>query len=153
MFRGTSLGMHPAAIVAVTLGSCAVIQAAANRRISSEWGLAPTIFLNGSVVILMCVAFYFAARRGWVDAIGSEARLSQMQMWWVLPGVFGFLLITGLPWAVGKIGATQVFVGVVFAQMATSLIWDRLAEGLELSWQRVLGVCLCAAGVAFATRG
>ena len=144
--------MHPATIAALTLGSFGVLQAALNRRVAATWGLAPTIFFNGVVVIVLCAAFYFAAKRGWVDAIEGETRLSQVRLWWILPGVFGFLLITGLPWAVGQIGATQVFVGVVFAQMATSLVWDRVVEGLELSWPRVVGACLCAAGVALTMR-
>ncbi|MEM6955132.1 MAG: DMT family transporter [Myxococcota bacterium] len=145
--------MNAATLVSLSLGSMAVLQAALNRRIATAWGLAPAILLNGIVVLVLCGAFYGAARRGWIDAVAEGASVGSMSLTWLLPGVFGFLLITGLPWAVGQIGATRVFVGVVFAQMATSLIWDRLVESIALTPSRILGAVLCAAGVALAASG
>ena len=143
--------MHPAVLVSLTLGSLGVVQAALNRRLAAQWGLAPAILLNGVVVMSLCIVFYVAARRGYIDAITHDGVSGSFRFSWLLPGLFGFLLITGLPWAIGKIGATQVFVGVVFAQMVTSLVWDRVVEGLDWSWGRFAGACLCAAGVAIAS--
>lgn len=129
----------------------AVLQAAFNRRIAATWGLAPTVALNAVVVLLFCIAFYFLARRGVVDGVIEGARFSDFKVLWLLPGLFGFLLITGLPWAISHVGATRVFVAVVSAQMLTSLLWDRFVEGIDLSWTRVLGAVLCVAGVVLAS--
>ena len=139
--------------VAFSLGAIAVFQAGLNRRIAATWGLAPTIFLNGVMVALLAGGFFFAAQRGWLDAVAPGASPSQLKIWWLLPGVFGFLLITGLPWAVARIGALEVFVGVVAAQMAASLIWDAVVERIALSPARVGGALLCLAGVARAVFG
>lgn len=142
---------HPAALVAFTLGCTAVVQASLNRRIAGQIGLAPTVLLNGVIVAACAGAFYFAARRGWVA--GMVANDARMSWWWLVPGVLGFALITGLPWAIARVGALQVFVVAVAAQMIASLAWDALVEGIPVNTLRATGAVVCVAGVALALYG
>lgn len=142
---------HPAALVAFALGCVAVVQASLNRRIAGQIGLAPAVLLNGAIVAVCAGAFYFAARRGWVPGmVSSDAKLA---WWWLVPGVLGFALITGLPWAIARVGALQVFVVAVAAQMIASLAWDALVEGIPVNALRATGAVVCVAGVALALYG
>ncbi len=142
---------HPAALVAFALGCIAVVQASLNRRIAGQIGLAPAVLLNGVIVACCAGAFYLAARRGLVSGVVAGA--SGFKWWWLIPGVFGFALITGLPWAIARVGALQVFVAAVAAQMLASLAWDALVEGIPVNALRATGAAVCVAGVALALYG
>lgn len=143
---------HPAALVAFALGCVAVVQASLNRRIAAQIGLAPAVLLNGLIVAACAGAFYFSARRGWIGGLVPSAEAT-FKWWWIIPGVLGFALITGLPWAIARVGALQVFVVAVAAQMIASLAWDALVEGIPVNAMRALGATVCVAGVALALYG
>ena len=66
----------------------------------------------------------------------------------ILPGIFGFCIIAGIPWAISKLGAAKVFVGIVVAQVTVSMLWDTLVDGKPLSWMRLAGALLAIVGVA-----
>jgi transporter family-2 protein len=142
---------HPAALVAFALGCVAVVQASLNRRIAGQIGLAPTVLMNGVIVAFCAGAFYLAARRGLVSALVEGH--ATLKWWWLVPGVLGFALITGLPWAIARVGALQVFVVAVAAQMIASLAWDALVEGIPVNALRATGAAVCVAGVALALYG
>ena len=139
--------------LAVLLGAVAVIQATINRQIAVRWGLAPAAILNTGVATIVATMFL-----GLVVTLGGTAftfqsglRLSEFRWYWVLPGIFGFLLVAGLPWAVHHIGASRVFVGLVAAQMITSLAWDHFAEGIPVTTARGAGALLAIASVVLAS--
>lgn len=144
--------MNPAFFVSFGLGTVAVLQAALNRRIAASFGLAPAIALNAVVVLFAAGCFLFAANRGWINAMGPETSLREIQWTWLIPGFFGFAIIAGLPWAIARIGALNVFVTVVAAQMTVSTAWDAVVEGVELSWTRIVGGLLAVAGAILASR-
>jgi len=81
----------------------------------------------------------------------SGARASELRFYWFLPGVFGFLLVAGLPWAAHHVGTLRVFVGVVAAQMITSLAWDHFAESIPVTATRITGALLAIASVVLAS--
>ena len=138
-----------ALVVPLVLGAVAVLQATLNRQVAATWGLAPASVLNMLVGLAWAGAFLLVVQAGRLDPELSrvEVRLGQMRWWWVLPGLFGFGLVTGLPWAVDKLGAQPVFVAVVGAQMVTSLLWDAYVEGVGVSAPRLLGGLLAVASV------
>ncbi len=144
--------MNPAFFVSFGLGTVAVLQAALNRRIATSFGLAPAIALNAVIVLLAAAGFLFAASRGWINAMGPQTSFREIRLFWLIPGFFGFAIIAGLPWAIARIGALNVFVTVVAAQMVVSTAWDAIIEGVELSWTRVVGGLLAVAGAILASR-
>ncbi|MBX3251092.1 MAG: DMT family transporter [Myxococcales bacterium] len=148
--EGTPAQMHPAALVAFLLGCVAVVQAGLNRRIAGTAGLATAVLYNGFVVLAFCGLFYAAARRG---LVGSVPEGVSFRWWWLVPGVLGFSLITGLPWAIARIGSLQVFVAAVAAQMVASLAWDAWVEGIPFNALRAAGAAVCVIGVALALYG
>ena len=144
--------MSIAVFVSVVLGVLSVLQATLNRHIAREWGLAPAAVLNTAVAVMLSLAFVaYGVWRGSdsdLSRVTFDARL--MRAWWVLPGCFGVALVVGLPWAVSKIGALPVFVGLIAAQVLTSALWDRLVDGAALSPPRIAGALLAVASVALA---
>jgi transporter family-2 protein len=135
--------------LAIFLGVLAVIQVTINRQVATRWGLAPATLLNTAVATLAAGIFL-----GFAVALGRDPflfqpglRLSGLRWYWLLPGVIGFMLVAGLPWAVHHVGALRVFVGVVAAQMVASLAWDHFAESNPATPTRIGGALLAIASV------
>lgn len=136
--------------LALLLGAAAVFQASLNRQIAVSVGLPAAALLNATVLLLIAaLGFSYALTTrsglpGEADALGV---LRHFSWWWCIPGMLGFALVMGLPYAVSKIGALNVFVAVVAAQMVTSLLWDTFVEGVQPSGMRAVGALLTVAGV------
>ena len=139
----------PYVAFSVLLGVIAVFQAAINRHIALRAGLALAALLNTSVATVIAAIVFVLARKtdpGFLYRPGVG--LWQAGWFWLLPGTFGFLLVALLPWAVHHVGALRVFVGVVAAQMLTSIAWDHLSESMPLTATRGVGALLAVASVA-----
>lgn len=132
------------------LGVVAVLQGALNRLVAKSWGLTPTILFNNLVILVAASVFYAVVRgfpRIFPESFAGKAAYASFSWYFVLPGLFGFTLVAGIPLAIGAIGALDAFVLMVCAQMATSLVWDGIAEGIPPSWPRVAGAVLAVGGV------
>ena len=137
-------------ILPFILGAVAVLQGALNRVVAQSWGLTPTIVLNNFVIITMGFLFYISVKfypQFFPDNFRDKAGFTSFSWYYLLPGLCGLALVAGIPFAIGQIGAANVFIGIVCAQMITSLIWDQLKEGIALSWPRLLGAILTIVGV------
>lgn len=137
-------------LIPLTIGAVMVLQGVLNRQMGSVMGLGSAVLLNAVVVLVFGVALYLLAQQA-PDALPAffrgSLRLDQVALWMVLPGLFGFMIIAGIPLAISKLGAARVFVAVVVAQMFASMVWDTAVEGRPLSWTRVLGVALAIVSV------
>jgi transporter family-2 protein len=137
-------------IVPLVLGIAAVLQAALNREVASHTGLAAATALNMLVAAIAAFAFaaFCAVRKAPEGLLRWHVASQDFRAWWLLPGLIGFALVLGLPWAIERAGALATFVVLVAAQMLASTLWDRIAGGVPLSWPRVLGALCTVAGVA-----
>lgn len=135
-------------VVPLVLGSISVIQAGLNRQIAFRWGLGGAVAVNAAVLV-SCVAIYLVVGASQREAsiLARPLAWSAINWWWVLPGLFGFAIVTGLPFVLARAGALAVFVGVVAGQMAASLAWDAWVEGIVPSVPRALGALLTIGGV------
>ena len=141
--------MNLVILLPLCIGTAAVLQATINRHIAERWGMASTVLLNTTLAALCSIALLAyclnaGARTGMLRVAFDPASL---RWWWLLPGLFGFSIVVGLPWAVSKTGALPTFVAMVAAQMLTSALWDRFALGVPWSSSRVLGAGLAIASV------
>jgi uncharacterized membrane protein YdcZ (DUF606 family) len=137
-------------VLTLFLGVVAVLQGTLNRLVAKSWGLTSTILFNNMVILVAASAFYLAVKtvpRAFPESFAGRAEFASFSWYYVLPGLFGFTLVAGIPLAIGAIGALDAFVIMVCAQMATSLVWDGVAEGIPPSWPRVAGAALAVAGV------
>ena len=142
-------------VLAVFVGIATVLQAALNRRIAANWGLSPTIVLHAGVLFAFALASYFVIEKTGIvvpPSFKAKAGAYQNSLWWYLiPGLAGWLIIFAMPFAISKIGALQVFVWVVAAQVLAGLFWDRWVEGIGMSTMRVLGVVVVILGAVLTT--
>jgi len=76
-----------------------------------------------------------------------------MEWWYLLPGICGFALVMGIPWAIPRIGATRVFLFVVVGQMIASLVWDLIVEKKTPDIQRLVGAALAIGGLLVSSWG
>jgi len=141
--------MNLAILLPLCLGAVAVLQATLNRQIAERWGLAPAAILNTSIAVLCSTALlvYCLASGSRSGLLRVTFEPGALRWWWLLPGAFGFAIVVGLPWAVGKAGALPTFVSMVAAQMLASALWDRFALGIAWDGSRALGAVLAIASV------
>ena len=144
--------MHFVAL-AFFLGAVGVLQVTINRQVALRWGLAPAVLLNTSIATVAAGVFLglVARVRGGSFFFESGMRLSELRWYWVFPGIFGFMIVAGLPWAAHHVGTLRVFVALVAAQMVTSLAWDHFAESIPVTATRVAGALLAIASVVLAS--
>ncbi len=135
------------------LGAAAVVQGGLNRHVMAEWGLSGAILFNTAV--LLVIALTFAAISHYFPQFlpnGSALKGGEFKWWFILPGICGFLLVTGIPAAIPKIGASGVFLSIIAGQLFFSLLWDIKVEQIEIEPQRVIGVLLALIGVFLSFR-
>ncbi len=111
--------------------------------------------MNG-LVVFACGALFFAGLRLFpTDSLPNMYRpvvgARAFAAYDVLPGLFGFFIIAAMPWAIERVGATRVFIGIIAAQLVVSLLWDFYVEGIRVSAWRIAGGALALAGTALAT--
>lgn len=129
-------------IFTLLLGAAAVIQGGINRQVMNSWGVTSAILLNNSVILFAAVLLYVAVKcwpQFFPAAFRGGAAFSDFSWHYALPGLCGLFLVAGIPLAIGKIGALNVFLGIVCGQVVGSLIWDKLAFGIPLTWPRIAG--------------
>lgn len=141
--------MSWAYILPFVLGAMAVMQGGLNRQISRDWGLGGTVFLNSLMLVFGGCILYLITRLSpetLPEIFRDKGSFKSFSWWFVLPGLFGLSLVTGIPISIQKLGALKVFVALIGAQLVTSIIWDAAIEGMAISPVRVLGALLSFGG-------
>lgn len=147
-----SMFLLPAAI-----GVAVVVQAGINRQVAGQWGLAATATMN-SVVVLALALLLFALARLRPESVPEIFRTPALEFTtpvptWrlLLPGALGLLVVAGLPWAFDRLGALQVILTVLVAQLFASLLWDALVEDIAAHPLRIAGALIALGGAALAS--
>jgi transporter family-2 protein len=141
-------------LLPLAIGVITVLQGGLNRQLGGAMGLGSAVLLNAAVVMGLAIGLY-----AWVRAAPASApalfrgELGRIEPWMLLPGLFGFSIIAGIPWAISALGASRVFVGIVVAQLVTSMVWDVWVEGRPVTTLRALGVALGVVSVILVTAG
>ena len=140
--------------VPILLGTVAVIQSGLLKQIGEQWGLTNiAILLN--LVQLACFAILFT----WVKLQPStfpeifkvRGSLSELKALYILPGFFGVMLILGIPLTIQKIGVLKLFIMLIGAQLAVSMVWDYYVESIPITFWRILGTFIALVGAYITT--
>ncbi|MCY1020278.1 DMT family transporter [Pyxidicoccus sp. MSG2] len=148
--------MRLISLVPLLCGLAVVAQAGLNRRFAGQWGLLSAVLMNMVVATVATFAVYVVARSVpgfWPEAAapgGSGRFFDGFTVWHLLPGLCGVLIVVGMPWAMGRLGAVQSALLLMAAQLLTSLVWDAMVEGRPATLARVVGSALAFAGAAIA---
>ncbi len=130
-------------IIPITLGVSAVLQAAINRTLISQASIGSVVFLNSIVVLTYAMI---------LSLVLKQKLWGFTQMPWpiLLSGFFGFVLVTGFPYSIGKVGAVATAILFVLANLLASAAWDIFVEGIPMTPLRwgALGLA-CASAALF----
>ncbi len=143
-------------LIPLAMGALGVLQNTVNKKVSMSFGVPLAIAINGVVLAACAFLFLFATRllpeASLPELFRQRESLKALSFTAILPGIFGFLIIVCLPSAIEKVGATRVFIGIIVAQIAVSILWDYFAESLPISPMRIVGALLALAGALIASR-
>ena len=142
-----------AVLATVAAGGMVAAQPPINNVLSQKvgsLGAASVNFLVGTVLILLLT---FAFEGG---IKGSEGVASPAWYYWLFGGVAGVAIVLTTLITVREFGAGGVTAAVIAGQLAISVVFDRLGVfGLEeraITWDKLLGIALLAAGTVLMVR-
>lgn len=135
-------------LVSLALGVCSVMQAGLNRKVALKFDLTSATFFSSAVLFVFSALLFFSSGR---KSFGRA--FAGLEAWQVLPGLFGIVLVAGIPWAISKWGATPVFVGLVTSQVLSSFVWDAVVEKSPPGFHQVSGAALSLLGFVIVSRG
>lgn len=129
----------------IFIGMMAVLQGGLNRQIAGKYGLSTAFFINSLVFLIIATTYWFMSASA---RAGNET--FKMEWWYIFPGIFGALLVFGIPWSIPQIGALRVFLCIVGGQMVMSLLWDSFIEKRPPDMQTIVGTLFAISGLAIA---
>ncbi|MEI6806382.1 MAG: DMT family transporter, partial [Myxococcaceae bacterium] len=129
----------------IAIGFMSVLQIALNKQVGQQYGLASVLMINALMILLAAGTLFLAVTylpgRFGSFLAGSEVSF-QFKLWHLLPGLFGFAVIAGLPYCMNQIGALAVFIIFVTAQVVGSMLWDNLVDGMPLTASKIVGAAI-----------
>jgi transporter family-2 protein len=78
----------------------------------------------------------------------NKSGFSVFKPWFLVPGVLGFFIVTGIPLAISRLGAFKGFLGIIAAQLVGGLLWDFIVDGSSVSSTKITGAILAITGAA-----
>jgi bacterial/archaeal transporter family-2 protein len=142
-----------AVLATVAAGGLVAAQAPANNVLSERlgtWGAVSVNFVVGTICVLVIT---FALAGGFGAEGGAR---TPPWYYWVLGGLGGAAIVATTLVAVRELGAGGVTAAVIAGQLALSVVIDRLGVlGLEeraVTWEKLLGIALLAAGTVLIVR-
>ena len=136
------------------IGCFGILQGAINRQIATTIGVTQATLITNIGSVIICIAFYFFVKSFsylFPDFFQMKAPLTTYKWWYIFPPILGFLIIAGIPFAIAKLGAVKVTVGLIAAQMVTSIVWDMMVEDISLNIMKVIGIFFAFLSVTFIT--
>lgn len=137
--------MSLAFLIPLTLGLVGILQGVLNKQIAGAIGVAHGTMLGSVVTLVLSIILYLAVKfypQAFPEFFHVKTSLTELKLWYLIPGIFGVMIVAGLPFAFYKLGAVKVTVGLIAAQMVTSVIWDSVIENLPMNWTKALGMVL-----------
>ncbi len=140
-------------LATVAAGGIVAAQAPVNNVLSQRvgtFGAVTVNFLVGTILVLV-VTFAFAG--GIRDAEGVD---SPAWYYWIFGGLAGVAIVLTTLITVRELGAGGVTAATIAGQLTLSVVLDRLGVlGLEeraITWDKMLGIALLAAGTVLVVR-
>ena len=142
-----------AVLLTVAAGGLVAAQAPANNVISNSvgsLGAALVSFLVGTALILVLTLTVGGGLKG------DEGAQSPAWYYWILGGIGGAAIVLVTLITVRELGAGGTTAAVIAGQLALSVVLDRAGVlGLDeraITWEKVLGIALLAAGTVLIVR-
>lgn len=130
-------------LLPLILGAFGILQGTINRQISSQIGIAQATLISNFGTLILCSVFYLLVKysaQSFPELFKIRAPLTTYNWWFIFPAIFGFLIVTCMPFAFAKLGAVKVTVGLIAAQMITSALWDIYVENIAINALKIMGM-------------
>lgn len=134
------------------LGFLGILQGALNKTMSSTIGLTWMVLVGNAITLAVCICFFLVVKTYptyFPDFV--KIKTLSFKWWYIVPGIFGFIFVAGMPLAFYKVGAVKTTVGLIAAQMVTSVLWDIFVDGINVSFNKGLGIAFAFASVIMIT--
>ena len=141
-------------LLPLCIGCFGILQGAINRQVATTIGVAQASLITNMGTLFICICFYFFVKSFsniLPEVFQIKAPITTYKWWYILPPIFGFLIVAGIPFAILKLGAVKVTVGLIAAQMITSIVWDIMVEGISLNIMKFVGIFFAFLSVVFVT--
>jgi bacterial/archaeal transporter family-2 protein len=142
-----------AVLATVLAGGAVAAQAPINNVVSKQVGSFGAASVNFAVGLVCLLVLTFAFAGG---LSGDEGAQSPPWYYWIFGGVAGVIIVTTTLITVRELGAGGVTAATIAGQLTLSVVLDRLGVlGLEeraISWQKLVGIALLAAGTVLVVR-
>lgn len=141
-------------LLPILLGCVGILQGAINGQISNTIGVAQTTLITNIGTVIICLVFYFVVKSYshlFPEYFQIKVPITTYKWWYVFPPLFGFIIIAGMPFAIARLGAVKVTVGLIAAQMIVSVLWDMMVQGVGLNLMKVIGIVFAFLSVTFIT--
>jgi transporter family-2 protein len=142
-----------AVVLTAMAGGLVAAQAPVNNVVSHKVGSLGAVtvnFLVGTALVLL-ITFAFA---GGLDIDGEAS--SPPWYYWLFGGLAGVAIVLTTLVTVRELGAGGVTAATIAGQLSLSVVLDRLGVlGLDeraITWQKLLGIALLAAGTVLVVR-
>lgn len=139
-------------VLPLLIGCFGILQGAMNRVISSYIGVTQASLITNVGSVMICIVFYFVVKNYthlFPILYHVKAPITTYKWWFIFPPLFGFLIISGIPFAISQLGAVKVTVGLIAAQMITSVLWDLFIENIGLNSMKLIGIVFAFLSVTF----
>lgn len=147
------MSKEAALLATVVAGGAVAAQAPINSILSKQVGNFGAATVNFAVGLVCIVVITFAIAGG---LNGSHEAESTPWYAWVFGGIAGVIIVTTTLITVRELGAGGVTAATIAGQLTLSLVLDRLGVlGLEeraITWDKLLGIALLAAGTVLIVR-
>lgn len=143
-------------LIPAFLGLIGVMQAGLNRRIGQSLGISYATLINATVftttaLIVFGLLHAFPQANVPPELHPVHRLRGSFRFWYLIPGLCGFMVVTGIPLSIGKLGAMSVFIALVGGQMVGSALWDLAVEGQSLPWTKIAAASLAVIAVALSS--
>jgi transporter family-2 protein len=142
-----------AVLATVAAGGMVAAQAPVNNVLSQRLGTLGAVsanFIVGTILVLT-ITFVFAGGIG-----GGEHAESPPWPYWIFGGLAGVAIVLTSLVTVRTLGAGGLTAATIAGQLTLSVILDRLGvlglEGRAVTWDKLLGIALLAAGTVLIVR-
>lgn len=146
--------MNTALIIPFMIGVIGILQGTINRQMSTEVGLATALVFGNIITLVVSIVFYYYVKlnpASFPEFVLPKAMFTNFQWWYILPALFGFFILAGLPVAIFKLGAVKVTLFLIAAQVLTSALWDHFVENIEVTPYKIVGLILAMMSVAISS--
>ncbi|MEY3013152.1 MAG: hypothetical protein RIT45_1887 [Pseudomonadota bacterium] len=134
--------MATALLLTLLIGVSIVVQGGVNARLAQQANLWLLLTVGNVVCTIGSTIAWLVVRKG--GPIGEELARVPWAVW--APSIAGFVIISGMPMAIQRIGVFRAVILVIAVQILAGLVWDKVVSDQAITATRLAGAALVFGG-------